>query len=200
MDSSYLAPTTELDAVNDMLGVIGESPISSLEGTLPADAYTAMQILGRVSREVQSRGWHFNTEEAVPLTPDESNYINIPSNVVSIDANKVYHPTLDVVKRGTKLYNRENHSFDFSDYTTVYCDITYLLEFTDMPEAARRYISIRAARIFQDKFMGSDTLHGFSQEDEMWAKIDLENEEAASADYNILHGIPAFVRRATTWH
>ena len=194
MDSSYLAPTTELDAVNAMLLSIGESPINTLDGALPADALIATQILGRVSREIQSQGWHFNSETAVPLTPDVNGFVTLPSNVARVDINQGYHPSLDCIQRGLKLYNRSDHTYVFS-LDTVYVDIVYLLAFTDLPETARKFIIIRAGRKFQDQVVGSGTLHDFTQEDEMWAKIDMENAEAESADYNILHAIPHVMRR-----
>ena len=57
-----LAGTTELEAVNTMLSMIGEAPVNSLTGTLPLDATIAKNTLTEISREVQAAGWHYNTE------------------------------------------------------------------------------------------------------------------------------------------
>ena len=58
-----LATTTKLEAVNTMLGVIGETPVNTLGGTSrPVSVVSAESVLDEVNREVQSRGGHFNTE------------------------------------------------------------------------------------------------------------------------------------------
>ena len=62
------------------------------------------------------------------------------------------------------------------------------MEFADLPQAARYYISIRAARVFQNRVVGSDTLKGFTKEDEMYARVALKKYDADSAGYNMLTG------------
>ena len=56
-----MAATTKLDAVNTMLSAIGEAPVNSLSSGL-IEAEIAETILDTVNTEVQSMGWHFNTE------------------------------------------------------------------------------------------------------------------------------------------
>ena len=48
---------TELDAVNEMLGVIGEPPVNTLEVIENVDVANALRILHKTSRYVQSKGW-----------------------------------------------------------------------------------------------------------------------------------------------
>ena len=55
-----VARTSELEAINTMLGVIGESPINDLSAVNQTDVILAKDILTEVSREVQSQGWYFN--------------------------------------------------------------------------------------------------------------------------------------------
>ena len=63
-----MALTTKLEAVNTMLGVIGESPVNTISGSsLPASVVVALNILDETNREVQSVGWDFNTEFDYPL-------------------------------------------------------------------------------------------------------------------------------------
>ena len=55
------SPTqTEIDAVNFILGAIGQAPVTTLEATNPdvAIAYDS----NNTSKEVQSEGWTYNTE------------------------------------------------------------------------------------------------------------------------------------------
>ena len=63
---------TELEAVNVLLTTIGEAPVNTLTGNQVTDVTIARQVLNEVSREVQSQGWYFNTENGVTLTPDNN--------------------------------------------------------------------------------------------------------------------------------
>ena len=82
--------TTELEAVNTILSTIGEAPLSTLTGSLPVDGTTAKNILNEISREVQSAGWHFNTQYKVDLTRDTDNKVPIGTDVVRVQLNDKY--------------------------------------------------------------------------------------------------------------
>lgn len=180
-----LSPTTELEAINTMLSTIGESPVNTVEDTGNVDVVIARQILQSVSREVQARGWHFNTEINYTITPDSEGYLVLPNTVLKVDT--VYpDSSKDVIVRGSKLYDRENHTYVFTDAVKV--DMTILLTFDELPEVARNYVTIRASRIFQERVVGSDTLHAFNSQDEAIAMVSLMEYEADTADLNILSG------------
>lgn len=179
-------PTTELDAVNLMLSVVGESPLSSLSGTTVVYAEIAQQVLSEVSRTVQSKGYHFNTEIDFPLLPDtETKFINVPLNCLRVDTSG-YDQDTDVVHRGTRLYNRLKHTFQFEKQLLV--EMVVLLPFEEVPESARHYIAVRAARVFQARTVGSDALYQFSAQDERDALVSFKNAEGNTADHNILTG------------
>ena len=180
-----LSPTTELEAINTMLSTIGESPVNAVEDTGNVDVVIARQILQTVSREVQARGWHFNTEKNYTITPDSEGYLVLPNTVLKVDT--VYPDcSKDVVVRGSRLYDREKHTYVFTDAVKV--DMTILLTFDELPEVARNYVTIRASRIFQERVVGSDTLHAFNSQDEARAMVSLMEYEADTADLNILSG------------
>ena len=180
-----LSPTTELEAINAMLSTIGESPVNTVEDTGNVDVVIARQILQSVSREVQARGWHFNTEKNYTITPDSAGYLVLPNTVLKVDT--VYpDSSKDVVVRGSRLYDREKHTYVFTDAVKV--DMTILLTFDELPEVARNCVTIRAARIFQERVVGSDTLHAFNSQDEARAMVSLMEYEADTADLNILSG------------
>ena len=180
-----LSPTTELEAINTMLSTIGESPVNTVEDTGNVDVVIARQILQSVSREVQARGWHFNTEKNYTITPDSEGYLVLPNTVLKVDT--VYpDSSKDVVVRGSRLYDREKHTYVFTDAVKV--DMTILLTFDELPEVARNYVTIRASRIFQERVVGSDTLHAFNSQDEARAMVSLMEYEADTADLNILSG------------
>lgn len=173
--------TTELEAINLMLSVIGESPVNSDEIDGNVDAVLARQILHETSREVQGVGWHWNTYKSYPLTPDSNGHILVPGTALRIDATD---PTIDVIPVGPKLYDRKQNTNVFTGVLRV--DICWLFEFDEIPQVAREFINVRAARKFQDRIVGSETLSGFNREDELRARVALENYDANLGDYNLV--------------
>lgn len=179
-------PTTELEAVNTILGAIGESPINSVTNLTLGDAAKAYDILTRVSREVQSSGWKFNTDYEYPITPDTDGFINIPLNAASVAVSPIDAGMWDLAWRGGKMYDRKNQTFVIGK--TVRFNMVTILTFEDMPPTARHYITIRSARIFLDEAMGSSDLNGFKEKDEAQAQAIFAEKEAEDEDYNILYG------------
>jgi|TARA_Y100000296_G_scaffold58232_1_gene67079 hypothetical protein len=176
---------TELEAVNTMLVTIGEQPVSSLDNLAGLqDASIARQILSNISRAVQSKGWVFNLDLQVTYTPDSNGQIILGSNVIRIDStSKVRSTSKDIVERGGRLYDRERNTSVFTDAVKV--DRVVVLNFDDLPEAARRYIATRSARVFHDRVVGSGELHRFFQEDEGQAWSELLEYESDVGDYTI---------------
>ena len=193
-----VAATTELEAINIMLAAIGEAPINSLTDTLPVDARTAQNTLTEVNKEVQSEGWSFNTEIDVTLTRDGSNQINLATNVLRVDANIQQHPTIDPIQRGLKLYDRQNNKFEFDE--DLICTVVYFRDFNEITEQARRYINIKAARIFVDRLIGDQGLRTYTQEDETRARAILTESDYANADHNLLRGDPSLTNIFDTYN
>jgi hypothetical protein len=193
-----LTPTTRLEAVNAMLANIGQSPVSTLETSGFEDVAAAKTTLERVSRSLQKKGWHFNTEDDYTLVRNTENKIPVPPNALQVDP----MPTerVDAVPRGGFLYDREEHSFFFTD--SLDCRIVFYLEFEDLPEAAREFITIAAARLFQKNRLASATLDGFTSEDELRSWTDLLTYECEQGDYNIFNGsesTASILRRDEPW-
>nr|BAR36671.1 tail tubular protein A [uncultured Mediterranean phage uvMED] len=185
-----LQPTTKLEAVNVMLTSIGEAPVNSLISGLE-DAELAETILESVNKETQSKGWIFNTDLKLSLSPNTDNQIVLPDNYLRVDTRGTLRSSSkDIVERGRKLYDRIGNSFTFTDPVTV--DVVILLDFTDIPEVARRYITIRSARIFQDRVLSSTNIHGFQLQDEQQAYIELQDYHAETADFNIFDNYDTF--------
>lgn len=177
-----MTPTTKLEAVNIMLSTIGESPVNSLSSGL-VDAEMAETILLSVNRAVQSEGWNFNREQAFTLGATLDGEIIVPNNTLRADATEL-PDSQDLVQRGQRMYDKKNHTFTIG--REVKLDLVVQLEFEELPEVARRYIAIKSARIFQDRVVGSDTLHGFNQQDEAQAYFELKEFESDTEDFNIM--------------
>jgi len=179
--SEILTPTTELEAVNECLENIGQAPVSSISGDLGVDAQIALNFVRKVNRELQSKGWNWNTEKNYPLDPNVNKDIIIPSNTLALhsDGN---HRGRNVVKRGPRLWDRDNRTYTFEGPITV--EITLGLAFEDLPETARRYIALKAARIFQNRVEGREDQSDIR--DEMEAMAILHADHLRSENNNAL--------------
>jgi len=183
-----MAGTTKLDAVNIMLSAIGEAPVSSLSSGL-IEAEIAETILDTVDREVQSMGWHFNTELNKSFAQDTNGQILLPADILKADATLVANSP-DLVQRGLKMYDRKNHTFNIGSEQAL--DVVVQLNFEDLPEVAKRYITLRSTRIFQDRVVGSNTLHDFQERDEQMALMELKEFDKAADDHNIFDNYDTF--------
>jgi hypothetical protein len=179
-------PTTKLEAVNTMLSTIGEAPVNSLSSGL-VDAETAETILNNVSRSVQSQGWNFNSEPDYTIAADSDGNVVLPSEVVRADLakseTKYRNSTNEYVQRGNKIYDKAKHTYNIGKALKL--DVVVLLDFTLLPEVARRYIAVRAARIFQERVVGSEKLSTMNRNDEQQALYHLQEMEGDNGDYNI---------------
>ena len=99
-----ITPTSELQAVNTLLSIIGEAPVNSITGNTGVDVSIAVQILDETNVEIQSRGWHFNTEEEVTLSIDSSNSkIPVSANVVQAVTSRNHQNDFNVTLRNGHL-------------------------------------------------------------------------------------------------
>ena len=193
-----VAATTKLQAINIMMAAIGETPVNTLTGTLPADVVIAQSTLTEINKDVQSEGWSFNTEIDVTLTRDGSNHINLPKDILRVDANIHQHPTIDPIQRGLKLYDRQNNKFTFDE--DLICTIVYFREFDEIPEPARRYMTIKSARVFVDRLVGDQGLRTYTEQDEIRARAILMETDYANADHNLLRGDPSLTNIFDTYN
>lgn len=186
MSANHISPTTELEAVNIMLSGIGESPVNSLVDTT-ADVAVARNILTEVAKETQLEGFHWNTEDDYPLMPDASSgNIRVPQPVIRVHFREPDARELTI--RGDRVYDRANHTYAFPPGEALRCTVTLFLPFDQMPETARRYVTLKALRIFQERVVGSDTLSQFQQGDEARARVQLMGEERRADRPNLVMG------------
>ena len=178
-----LAPLTELEAVNEMLATGSESPVSTLEDNQVIDASLAITTLRATSVEVQTRGWNFNTDENLQITPDQEGLVRLPRNTLKVHM-AGESANLNCVQRGLRLYNKTDHTSIFDG--PVWVDITYGLDFDELPSTARLYITIKAARKYQDRYFGDPNTHSYTLDDEMRANAAMVEEEIASVGSNML--------------
>lgn len=180
-----LTPLTELEAINEILATGSDSPISTLEENTVIDASLAMNTLRATSVEVQTRGWNFNTEESLKIIPDQEGAIRLPRNTLKVDT-VGESAGINGVQRGLRLYNKTDKTYTFGSPVTV--DLVLGLDFEELPSTARLYITIRAARKYQDRYFGDQSTHSYTSQDELTAQSVMMGEELESTDSNMLTG------------
>ncbi len=157
MASTTIDTDTELSAVNSILGAIGQSPVTTLGTVSVTDGITAYDnpevsfiynLLRDSNVDVQNEGWHFNTEYHVEYYPDSvTKKIDIGSDILKIDIHNGWQEKLyDVVIRNGVLYDKIDHTDDWSGVTSIDCDIVKLISFVDIPSVFKRYVIYRASR------------------------------------------------------
>ena len=192
-----VAPSTKLAIVNRVLSVIGEQPVLNLSNPMSAETALAIQIVDEVDLEAQSRGWHFNSDYQVPLTPDVNGKIPMPANAARISFDRVQYPNYDITIRddtglspGLNLYDKKARTFVFGG--TINAQIVYLFDIEKTPEPYRRYVMVRAGRIFQDRVLGSQPHHQFNTVDETIALRNLKQHEDRTDPRTIFDSYDAF--------
>ena len=186
--TTQITPTTELQAVNQMLAVIGEAPVNAITGTTTTDVSVAKNILDETSMSVQSMGWNFNTHYAYTLTKDTDNKVPLPSNCVQADASAQYR-YLNIVMRDGYLYDITNSTDVFGTSSTLpTCDLVLVQQFEQLPEYARQYITTKSARRFASRFIGDKEIVELAGNDEQEALSAFQQADSRSADANILEG------------
>jgi hypothetical protein len=175
-----MALMTELEAVNIVLASIGEAPVNTLTGTLPVDVSTAAATLNEVRRKVDEEGWDFNTDYDVQTTLDGSNNVTLASTVLKCEPT---YGGLDLVQRGTRLYDRKNQTYVFTQAPKL--NLTHHLTWDEHPEAARAYIAARAARVFQGRWVGSPELENTAGREELQALSAFKASDSQTANHNI---------------
>lgn len=174
--------TTELEAVNQMLATVGESPINTVIGDYPAAIQIAIDLLRHTSRSTQAFGWHFNTEHDFELSINQDGEIELPGNTLDVDLTQEDW-SVDVVQRGLRLYDKQNHSYVFDKNMRV--TLVVMLPWDELNQPLRTYITIKAARVYQDQTVGSSDHHVYTQQDEMQAYIAFQNSNAENEDNSI---------------
>tara|TARA_B100001250_G_scaffold40414_1_gene32108 strand:+ start:2439 stop:3077 length:639 start_codon:yes stop_codon:yes gene_type:complete len=184
--------STEVDAVNSILMSVGESPVNTITNVQSPEVVIAKSTLRQVCREVQAEGWKFNTEKEYPINLDTNNHCIIPNNVLSIDLNHFKHSDhWDVVRRndnGTmKLYDLKDHTYVFDGTDPLYCDIIWMIDFEDIPQVFKDYITLRASRIASNRMVNNPQAAELLGNDEQLARALAMEYDTQQADYNIFN-------------
>ena len=189
---------TELSAVNSILGAIGQSPVTTLGTVSVTDGITAYDnpevafiynLLRDSNIDIQNEGWHFNTERHVTYTPDESTgKISIGNDILQMDVAKGWtHRKYDVVKRGGFLYDKYDHTDDWSDHASIDLDVTRLFTYEDLPSVFKRYITYRACRMAATQLVNNNSLVQLLATQENQARTACVEYECNQGNHNMFN-------------
>ncbi len=190
--------TSKLSAVNTLLAIIGEAPVNSLTPPLVGDVSLAESTLDEISREVQGAGWSWNTMlyDSIPLDAS-TGQSQLPSNTLAVRFNPLSYPSQRFVLRGLRLFDRVKNTYDLrgslgvavtGNTSDLVAEIIEELDWDSIPETGRRYIMIRAARMFSNRAMTSSSIEAYTAEDEKNALQTLKRTEDMAQNYNYISG------------
>ena len=146
-------------------------------------------MINEVSHSLQSEGWVFNTEQDYPFTPDINKFIEIPSNVLSLDSPE-WSSIEPIIRKqagtsNSKLYDKRDHTYEFE--AIQYLKVIWYFDFEDLPEVFKQYITIRAANLFANRAVGSNEVVKYSEKEEEIARAAMLEYETQQGDYNIFN-------------
>jgi hypothetical protein len=144
--------------------------------------------LREVDRDVQAEGWQFNTDVAVTIQRDSGNNFPLEGNVLRASFSPARYAKSQFVVRGNRVYDRQHRTYQIDMDTLVVDQMVTQLEWDDLPHAAQQYITIRAARIYSDRFINSNVIYTYTSQDEQYARQQLIRAEESSLSNNLLWG------------
>ena len=196
MASTTIDTETELSAVNAILGAIGQSPITVTNvanSTNPEVAFI-YNLLRDANVDVQSEGWHFNTEHHVPFTAttvDGKNKIAITADVLQLDVTDGWATRhYDVVKKAGYLYDKINHTDEWDNNTSgkpIHLDVVWLKSFADLPEVFKRYIIYKASVRAATQLVGNPQLAQLLAQQEALARASIMEYECNQGNHTMFN-------------
>ena len=183
MASTTIDIDTELSAVNNILGAIGQAPLTTLNFENPEVSFI-FNLLRDANVDTQAEGRHFNTEKHVEYPINEQGKIQIPNDVLSLDLHDDYtRRTKDLVRRNGFLYDKIGHTNIFT--SNLVLDVVKLYEFEDLPIVFRRYIVYRASRVAATQLVANPQLVKLLAVQEQQARAALQEYDCNQADHSM---------------
>ena len=186
---------TELDSINTLLSVIGEAPISSfsdLQANEITDSALAQRTLNEVNSDVQAEGFIWNTDNGVDIQPDAAGEYPLPGNLLRITFAPSQYADCQYVARGKRIWDRNKKTYKIADPQNpqvITADtVVSKLEWDELPHQAQQYITIRAARIYSDRFTLSTVIFTYTSQDEETARAQMIRGEESSLYNSLLWG------------
>lgn len=184
---------TYLEAINYIIAQVGAAPVDDENDPLP-DVASAKLRLSEASRWIQKRGYWFNTDLNVILTPIEEGEVDEFKIVLPTNLIKILHATpAFLIDRSGFAYNPYTQSNEFPDVTNVCVDLVLENVWDDLPQTAQDCIRIGAAQqhvlVELEDARKADTLSGLYRE----ALVDLKKDDLEIKKRSVAYN-PQFIR------
>ena len=190
MASTTIDLDTELSAVNSILGAIGQAPVTSINYDNP-EIGLIYNLLRDANVDTQAEGWHFHTEKHVAYEPDSvTGKITIANDVLQLDVSEGWtRREYNVVRRNGVLYDKIDHTDDFSTIESIDLDVVKLVAFEDLPTIFRRYITNRASRTAATQLVANPQLVKLLAQQEALSRAALMEYECNQGNHSMF-GFP----------
>ena len=181
-----------LTSLNNVLGLIGEPRLTSTtlnlsNSSIASEAYS---LLYQTDRELQSRGWWFNTEDNVVFTANSSGQISLASfaTLLSVELNDIPHTTIFLDDgSNVRLLKDLNKNSTTSFSGTEKGRVIFLRDIAvnEVPEKYRQYLEVRVAMILTELYpqSGIDVQRLPKMEAEL--ETYFKDREADQANYSV---------------
>jgi len=197
-----VVPTGQLlTSLNNVLGLIGEPRLQSpnLNLTHSSIASEAYSLLYQTDRELQSRGWWFNTEDNVEFTANHQGQISLASfaTLLSVELNDIPHTTIFLDDgSNVRLLKDLNKNSTTSFSGTEKGRVIFLRDIAvnEVPEKYRQYLEVRVAMILTELYpqSGIDVQRLPKMEAEL--ETYFKDREAEEGNYSVFDNYDASVR------
>ena len=170
---------TELEVINSVLSIAGDNPIQSLDEDYQP-VFIIRQMINNISRDMQSDNYWFNTEYDVTLEPNTiTNKIILPFNLISFEPCDTRY-----IQRGVNVYDRVARTTTITD--SIVADISTQLEFTELPQVARKYIQSMCRNQYNNEYFGDANMKQDLVREVSEAKANLEKKNIENENVNML--------------
>ena len=152
-------------------------------------------LLQECNVDVQNEVWHFNLEPAIPFSPLDSTdpildgRIPVPQGALNMDVagGEVWRTKgTNVVDRDGYLYDLDRHSFNWKNVGVklpLYCNVTWLYPFEQVPRVFQRYITLKASARAATQLVANPDLFKLLSTQEAMARANCVEQDCQMGDY-----------------
>jgi hypothetical protein len=84
-----------------------------------------------------------------------------------------------------KVYDKKGHTFTFTNCSKLYFDIIWMIDFEDLPQPFKDYITARSTRIASNRMVNNPQSAKLLETDEAGLRALALEYETKQGDYNI---------------
>jgi hypothetical protein len=187
---------SKLEAINEMLLLSGESPVSSLDGSAGVDTSIAESILDQKTMDAQARGLANNLTVRT-ITSDAQGVILVPTGIMSAEMLTSIEAERDDVAyarcttRGWEtgapyFYNLTDDTKYFAASADFNIEVILQVAWEDMDTPVQKDITTQAARQYQMLSQGDGAVDGYLSQLEQFYGAKAKGADVRAKGYNTL--------------